>query len=53
MRPSWRRYGKAGGFKAKVEELKTSGKVEVVSDGVVGLKEGEKVGGILLVLKKL
>ncbi|KIW02326.1 uncharacterized protein PV09_06471 [Verruconis gallopava] len=43
----------SGGFKAKVDELKASGRAEVLGDGAVGLRKGETTGGILLLLKKL
>ena len=41
------------GFKAKVQELKDAGKVEVLSDKEVGLTKGKDTGGILLLLRKL
>ena len=41
------------GFKAKVQELKSSGKVDVLSDKEVGLTKGKDTGGILVLLRKL
>jgi ubiquinone/menaquinone biosynthesis C-methylase UbiE len=41
------------GFSDKVEELRSSGKVEVLSDSSVGLTKGKSTGGILVLLRKM
>lgn len=43
----------SNGFKDKVQELRSSRKVEVLNDGSVGLTKGKDSGGILVLLRKL